>query len=84
MDVFSPSDMPQLMALGPRKGRSVRAWYFIFAASHMSRIRKVIQRDGIGCCPRRANASNSSAAGEQTNKCWSPFAGTWADASVSC
>lgn len=42
MDVFSPSDMPQLMTLEPRKDRSVRTWCFIFAANHMPRIRKAL------------------------------------------
>lgn len=61
--------------LGSRRLRSVREQYFIFAASHIPRIRKVIQRDGIGYCPRKANASNASAAGEQANRRWSPLTG---------
>lgn len=43
----------------------------------MPSIRKVIQRDGVGNCPRKANASNAPAAGEQANKHWSSFAGLY-------
>lgn len=63
---------------------AVRRWYFIFAAIHMPRIRKVIQKNATGCCPRRANASNASGAVEQANTRSSPFACTWATVSVNC
>lgn len=48
----------------------------------MPRIRKCIPRSIAGCCHRRLNASNVSAAREQASTCQSAFACTWATASA--